>query len=145
MAAWVAWLVLATVLAVVEITTLTLVLGLLAAAAVLAAAADLAGLGVAGQIVVFAASGAVLTLAVRPVARRHLRPGSGVPTGVAALQGQRAVVTVQVDATGGRVKLGGESWAARPIDPSTPLPEGSAVIVAHVEGATLVVYPPELP
>lgn len=145
MAGWVAWLVLATVLAVAEITTLTLVLGLLAAAAVLAAAADLAGLPVAGQIVVFAASGAVLTLAVRPVARRHLRPGSGVATGVAALHGRRAVVTVAVDAGGGRVRLGGESWAARPVDPTTPLPEGTSVTVAQVEGATLVVYPSELP
>ncbi len=144
MAPWVIWLLLAAGLAVAEVTTLTLLLGLLAASAVLAAGADLVGLPVAAQIAVFAASGAVLTLGVRPLARRHLQPGSGVATGTAALHGRSAVVTTGIDRVGGRVKLGGESWAARAIDPSTPLPEGTAVTVAQVDGATLVVYPSEL-
>ena len=144
MAPWVIWLLLAAGLAVAEITTLTLLLGLLAGAAVLAAGSALLGLPVAGQIAVFAASGAVLTLGVRPVARRHLLPGSGVATGIAALQGQRAVVTTGIDSTSGRVKLGGESWAARALDPTSPLPEGTTVTVARVDGATLVVYPSEL-
>ncbi len=144
MAPWVIWLVLAAALAVAEITTLTLLLGLLAAAAVLAAGSDLLGLPVAGQIAVFAASGAALTLGVRPIARRHLQPGSGVATGIAALHGQSAVVTTGIDGVGGRVKLGGESWAARALDPTSPLPEGTTVTVAKVDGATLIVYASEL-
>ena len=142
---WVIWLILAAGLAVAEVLTVTLVLGLLAVAAVLAAGAALIGLPVAAQIVVFAGAGAGLTLAVRPVAKRHLTAGPLVPTGVAALTGRPAVVTQQIDRTGGRVKIGGESWAARALDPTTPLPEGTAVTVADVEGATLVVYQSELP
>lgn len=144
MAPWVIWLVLASVLAITEVTTLTLVLGLLAGAAVLAAGADLLGLPIAAQIAVFAASGAVLTLGVRPVARRHLHPGPGVRTGIAALAGRSALVTTQIDRSGGRVKLGGESWAARALDPTAELLAGTAVTVAQVDGATLVVYPSEL-
>jgi len=142
---WVGWLLLAAGLAVAEVLTVTLVLGLLAVAAVLAAGADLIGLPVAAQVLVFAAAGAGLTLAVRPVAKRHLTTGPAVRTGVAALTGRPALVTQQIDRTGGRVKLGGESWAARSLDPTTPLPEGTAVTVADVDGATLVVYQSELP
>jgi membrane protein implicated in regulation of membrane protease activity len=141
---WVIWLVLATLLAVAEVLTVTIVLGLLAVAAVLAAGADLIGLPVVAQIVVFAAAGAGLTLTVRPIARRHLQAGPNVRTGVAALTGRPALVTKQIDHTGGRVKIGGESWAARSLDPTTPLPEGTSVTVADVDGATLVVYQSEL-
>jgi membrane protein implicated in regulation of membrane protease activity len=141
---WVIWLVLAAGLAIAEVLTLTLVLGLLSVAAVLAAGADLLGLPLWAQILVFAGSGAALTLTVRPVARRHLQPAPHALTGVAALTGRPALVTHQIDHAGGRVKLGGESWAARSLDPTTPLPEGTAVTVAEVDGATLVVYQSEL-
>ena len=141
---WVIWLVLAAGLAIAEVLTLTLLLGLLAGAAVLAAGADLVGLPLPAQIGVFAAAGAVLTLGVRPVARRHLRSGPEIHTGIAALTGRPAVVTTRIDRVGGRVKLGGESWAARALDPTTTLPEGTAVTVAQVDGATLVVYQSEL-
>jgi len=144
MAPWVIWSVLAAVLAIAEIATLTLLLGLLAGAAVLAAVADLIGLPVAAQIAVFAASGAILTLGVRPIAKRHLKASPDIATGIAALHGRPATVTTAIDTTGGRVKIGGESWAARALDPSTPLPAGTAVTVAKVDGATLVVYPSEL-
>jgi membrane protein implicated in regulation of membrane protease activity len=141
---WVIWLVLAAGLAIAEVLTVSIVLGVFAVAAVLAAGADLLGLPLWAQIAVFAASGAALTLTVRPVARRHLHTGPAVRTGVAALEGRPALVTKQIDRTGGRVKLGGESWAARALDPTTPLPEGTAVTVAEVDGATLVVYQSEL-
>ena len=144
MAPWVIWLVLAAGLAIAEVLTLTLLLGLLAGAAVLAAGADLVGLPIAAQVGVFALSGAVLTLGVRPIARRHLQTGPEIHTGVAALTGRPALVTARIDHSGGRVKLGGESWAARSLDPTTVLPEGTAVTVAQVEGATLVVYKSEL-
>jgi membrane protein implicated in regulation of membrane protease activity len=141
---WVIWLVLAAGLAIAEVLTVSIVLGLFAVAAVLAAGADLLGLPLWGQIAVFAAAGAGLTLTVRPIARRHLHAGPAVRTGVAALTGRPALVTQQIDHTGGRVKLGGESWAARALDPTRPLPEGTAVTVAEVDGATLVVYQSEL-
>ena len=144
MAPWVVWLVIAAGLAICELFSLTLLLGLLAGAAVLAAGADLLGLPVAGQIGVFAGSGALLTLGVRPIARRHLRPAEGARTGVAALVGRTGVVSTAIDRTGGRVTLGGESWAARALDPTLELPAGTAVTVASVDGATLVVYPSEL-
>ncbi len=53
-------------------------------------------------------------------------------------------MTTDVTTVGGRVKVGGESWAARPLDPSRTIPAGTCVAVAKVDGASLVVYEQEL-
>jgi hypothetical protein len=39
-----------------------------------------------------------------------------IRTGSAKLVGEKATVVEQVDATGGRVKIGGEIWSARALD-----------------------------
>jgi membrane protein implicated in regulation of membrane protease activity len=140
---WVIWLVAAAGLAVAEVLTLTFVLGLLAVAAALTAVVALAGVPVAAQIAVFAAAGAGLTLGVGPIARRHLRTPTALRTGVNALEGRRVTVTEDVTPRGGRVKVGGESWAARALDPTREIPAGTSVSVAKVDGATLVVYDTE--
>jgi membrane protein implicated in regulation of membrane protease activity len=140
---WVVWLVAAAGLAVAEVITLTFVLGLLAIAAVLASVVALAGVPVAAQIAVFAAAGAGLAFGVAPIARRHLRTPTALRTGVAALEGRKVTVTEDVTARGGRVKVGGESWAARALDPTREIPAGTSVSVAKVDGATLVVYDTE--
>ena len=44
------------------------------------------------------------------------------------------------DATGGRVKIGGEVWSARAFDSAQVLEPGSRVQVAEIEGATALVY-----
>ena len=134
------WLVVAAGLAIAEAFTLTFVLALLAVAALAAAGGAAAGLPVAGQVALFAATGAALNLAVGPVARRHLRQGGGLPTGTRALTGRTAVVTVDVSPVGGRVKLGGETWAARSLDPDLEIAVGTPVQVLEVDGSTLVVH-----
>jgi len=61
-------------------------------------------------------------------------------TGTAALVGGDALVVERVDATGGRVKIGGEVWSARAFDSAQVLEPGSRVQVAEIEGATALVY-----
>jgi membrane protein implicated in regulation of membrane protease activity len=140
---WVFWLVAAGVLLLAELFTLTFVLGLLSAAALATAVAAALGGPLALQIAVFAVSSGALFVVVKPFERRH-HAAPGLPTGVAALTGRTGVVTESVADHQGRVKVGGESWAARPLAFGSTLPIGSNVIVAKVEGATLVVYPEEL-
>jgi membrane protein implicated in regulation of membrane protease activity len=140
---WVIWLVLAGVLLLAELVTLTFVLGLLSAAAALTALAAVLDAPVAGQIAVFGVSSGVLFLLVRPFERRH-NQAAAITTGTAALTGRTAVVTVEITDHAGRVKLGGESWAARSLTPGTTVPTGTSVVVTTVDGATLVVYPEEL-
>lgn len=143
MADWVIWLVVAGVLLVAELLTLTLVLGLLSAAAVAAAGTALLDLPVAGQLVVFSVVSVLGVVLLRPFERLH-RQQPAISTGTAALTGRTGVVTEAIGDHTGRVKLGGESWAARALLQGSTVEVGTTVVVSKVDGATLVVYPEEL-
>jgi membrane protein implicated in regulation of membrane protease activity len=140
---WIIWLVLAAVLGVAELMTVTLTLGLLAAAAAAAAVAGVSGVPVPYQILTFVvAAGAGLGL-VRPIAVRHLKQPPPLRTGTAALIGRRAMVLQDVNGHGGRVRIGGEEWSARSYDETLVIPVGTTVDVIEIEGVTALVYPRE--
>jgi membrane protein implicated in regulation of membrane protease activity len=135
---WLPWLVAAGILGLVELHTLTLVLGMLAVAALPAAVTAAAGGSPAWQVLVFAIAAVLALAVVRPVARRHRNSPSGLRTGAAALIGQRAVVVVAIADGAGQARIGGETWSARSYD-DQPLPVGTAVDVVGIDGATAVV------
>ena len=136
---WLPWLVAAGILGLVELHTLTLVLGMLAVAALPAAAAAGIGAPPAVQVLVFAI-GAVLALAVvRPVARRHRNLPPTLRTGTAALVGQRGTVVSAIADGRGQVRIGGEIWSARSYDDDQHLAVGTAVDIVAIDGATAVV------
>ena len=141
MPGWVAWAIVAVLLAVGEIFTPGLFfLGPIAVAAVAAAVAAGAGAAVWIQALVFAL-GAFASLAVlRPIARAHLTMPHAIRTGTAALEGAKAVVLQRVDDAGGRVRIGGEEWSARSYVPDEVFDTGQQVEVARIEGATALVY-----
>jgi membrane protein implicated in regulation of membrane protease activity len=136
---WVWWMIAAGVLAVGEIATLGFFLGPIAVAATLTAIVALAGGGLALQWVVFIAASLGSVLVLRPVARRHLRTPASLRTGTAALVGGRAIVLERVDANGGQVKIGGETWSARAYDEDDAFEPGARVEVMKIEGATALV------
>jgi membrane protein implicated in regulation of membrane protease activity len=139
--AWAGWLGLAIVLGLVEFTTMDLVFLMLAGGALAGAAAGLVGAPLLLQAIVAILASAALLGVVRPVARRHLKTPLEARTGVAALVGRDAVVTEQVDAYQGRVKLAGEIWSARSFDDRETIPPGTRVHVVEIDGATAVVFP----
>jgi membrane protein implicated in regulation of membrane protease activity len=139
-AAWVVWLVAAALLAVGEVLTLGLVVGLVALGAVAGALAALAGAGVVLQTIAFLVASVALLGVVRPIARAHLRQPRSLRTGTAALVGARALVLERVDLHGGRVKIGGEVWSARAYDETQVIEPGSTVEVFEIQGATALVY-----
>ena len=139
---WIVWLILAAVLGVAELLTVTLTLGLLAVAAAVAGVVGAAGVPVPFQVVAFVvAAGAGLGL-VRPIALRHLKQPA-LRTGTAALVGRSALVQQEVNGHGGRVRIGGEEWSARSYDETLVIPAGATVDVIQIEGATALVYPRE--
>jgi membrane protein implicated in regulation of membrane protease activity len=143
MVSWIIWLVLAAVLGVAELMTVTLTLGLLAAAAAAAAVAGAFGIPVPFQILTFVvAAGAGLGL-IRPIAVRHLKQPPPLRTGTAALVGRSAVVLQEVNGRGGRVRIGGEEWSSRSYDETLVIPVGATVDVIQIEGVTALVYPRE--
>lgn len=145
-APWAVWLILAVVLAVAEVVTLSFVLGMLAAGATMAAVAAALGVPVAGQIVVFAVADALLLGLVLPAARRHRSSAPAIRTGTARLIGTRAMTLTDVNmADGGRVQIGGETWTARPYDDGLHIPAGQWVDVLAIEGVTALVHPTTLP
>ena len=60
---------------------------------------------------------------------------------MAALVGRDALVTQQVDAHSGQVKLAGEIWSARSFDDREVIEPGVKVHVVEIDGATAVVFP----
>ena len=140
MPAWVIWLLLGVAFAVGEVLTLTFLLGPIALAAGAAALVAALGAGAVIQFAVFIAGALASLLALRPIAKRHLRTPAALRTGTAALVGAKAVVLERVDADGGRVKLGGEVWSARSFFEDQVIESGKRVEVAKIEGATALVY-----
>ena len=136
---FVVWIVAAVLLAIGEILTPgAFFLGPVAVAAGVAAIVPLLAGGVASTVVFIVA--ALLSLAVlRPIARRHVRLPQLMRTGTDALVGRRAVVTKRVDATGGRVRIGGEEWTARAYLEDEVYTEGATVDVVRIDGATALV------
>ncbi|MBB4917671.1 NfeD family protein [Streptosporangium saharense] len=141
---WVIWLILAVVLGVAEIFTLTTALGLLGGAALITSVAAGLGLPLPLQLLVFAAAMVTGMVVVRPIARRHLLPPSGDRRfGIQALVGKSAYVLTEVTGRDGRVRIGGEEWSARAYDETLVIPAGAVVDVIEIEGATALVYPRE--
>ncbi|HEU4540951.1 MAG TPA: NfeD family protein [Jiangellaceae bacterium] len=141
---WLVWLAAAVVLGVAEFFTLTLGLGILAAAAVIAAVVAGLGLPLIVQVLAFVLTAAGGLLIVRPIARRHMRQPPLTRDGSEALLGRQAVVVQEVTAFRGLVKVAGEEWSARALDESQVIPVGALVDVMEIDGATAVVYPRDL-
>ncbi|MEV5752606.1 NfeD family protein [Actinoallomurus sp. NPDC052308] len=143
MPAWVVWLVVAAVLGIAEVTTLTFALGLMAVGALVAAVSASVGVPLLVQVIVFGATSAAGLAAVRPIALRHVRQPPLLRSGTAALVGREALTITEVSRYSGRVRIGGEEWSARPYDPGVVIPEGAAVDVLAIEGVTALVHPRE--
>jgi membrane protein implicated in regulation of membrane protease activity len=143
MGSWIVWLVLAAVLGVAEIMTTTLAFGLIAVGAVAAGVVGVAGGGLPFQLIAFGVASAAGLGVVRPIAVRHIKQPPLLRTGTSALVGRSAKVVEEVTDDGGKVRIGGELWSARPYDESQVIPVGSSVDVFAIEGATALVHPRE--
>ncbi|MGC5015932.1 NfeD family protein [Streptosporangium sp. DT93] len=141
---WVIWLIVAVVLGIAEIFTLTTALGLLGGAALFGSVAAVLGLPVPLQLVAFTIALGAGVVVVRPIAKRHLTQRSRSQRfGIQALVGRTAYVLREVTGRDGRVRIGGEEWSARAYDETLVIPAGATVDVIEIEGATALVYPRE--
>ncbi len=131
---WLFWIIIAAVFAVGEILSLSLFLAPFAGGALVAALVDGVGGGLGLSLAAFLVASTALLLALRPVARHHLRSPGHTRTGTARLVGATATV---LDA--GTVKLEGETWSARPYDEDSELEPGTKVTVMEIQGATALV------
>jgi membrane protein implicated in regulation of membrane protease activity len=140
------WLLAGIGLILAEIFTLTVVLGLLGVAALAAALVGFLGAPALVQALAFAGSSAALLVFARPPVQRMLERGDADSsrTDARALTGSTATVVERVSDDSGQVRLHGELWRARPYAGGGPIEAGLPASVAAVEGATLLVYSPDL-
>ncbi len=141
MESWLLWLILAVMLAVGEIFTLSFFLAPFAAGALLAAAAAAAGAGSLLSSALFLLASGGLLVALRPVARAHGRTAPQLRTGAAALTGRTATVVERIaNREGvGAIRLEGEIWTARAYLEDEVIEAGTQVEVLEIRGATALV------
>ena len=145
MDAWLIWLIIAVVLLVVEMLTLTIAVGMLGVAALITAGFAALGLPVFVQLLAFTVTATIGVLLIRPIVR-HMRRPQLERFGVQALVGKPAYVVSEVSGLDGRVRIGGvggEEWTARPYDQTLVIPAGAIVDVLEISGSTAFVYPRE--
>lgn len=137
----VVWLVAGLVLVAAEMLVGELTFALLGVSALLTAGVSfLTGMSVLVDAVIFAVVAVGLLVLVRPPLLRRFGNPPPVPTNIAALAGKSAVVLETVSEHAGRVKLDGEVWTARPLDPAEEFAVGTTVSVMKIDGATAVVW-----
>ena len=135
------WLVFAVGLAAAEVLTGDMFLLMLSGGALAAAGSSwLPGVPLWADGLVFLVVSVLLLVAVRPVLRRRLTVGAGLPEPVKALEGKHALVLDRVDRHRGQVKLDGEVWTARTFNEDDVYEPGDQVTVMHIDGATAVVW-----
>lgn len=137
---WLAWLLAALVLGVLELLTGgTLVLFMLAGGAVAGSLTAAVTENPFLPWVVFSVVSVGLLVVVRPIAQKHSRQPLELRSGVDRLLGQEAEVVSAVDGHDGRVKLHGEIWSARAFDGTSTFVPGQSVQVLQIDGATALV------
>ena len=135
-----AWLALAILAAVLEISIPHFGAVFVSAAAVAAAGAAGLSAGVPLQLLTFAVVIVVSFVVLRPWFVARAGRGGGIPSRTDQLIGKDGVVTHEINPTtgGGRVNVGGEDWAARS-DAAVTI--GTRVRVTGADGIVLEVSP----
>ncbi|HEX2085900.1 MAG TPA: NfeD family protein [Solirubrobacteraceae bacterium] len=139
MDAWIVWLIIAVAFAVGEVLTMGFFLAPFAVGAVVATVVSAAGGGFVLAGLVFLAVSTASFLALRPVARRHMKLPAQLRTGTAALVGKTGTVVETVTADAGCVRIEGEVWTARAYDEDESFEPGQRVHVLQIRGATALV------
>jgi membrane protein implicated in regulation of membrane protease activity len=132
-----AWIALAIVAAILEVSIPHFGVVFVGVAAIAAALGAFFGLSLVGQLAIFVVVLAVSLMVLRPRLIKQL-DAPGVPSRVQSLIGRDGVVTHDIEQTvgAGRVNVGGEDWAARA---NQPIAAGTRIRVVGADGIVLEV------
>ena len=131
------WLALIIFFVVLEIATVGLTSIWLAGGSLAGLICAAFGMGITGQIIVFAAVSFVLLYFTRPWALKYLKPHL-VKTNYEETVGKNVCVTEQIDnirGTGTAV-MNGLEWTARSVDDEKTFEPGKIVMVKEIKGVT---------
>ena len=132
------WVIVALVAGILEVIVPAFGFIFVALAALVTAMLAWLQIGLAFQVVIFAALALGLIVLLRPVFLKRLGPG--VPDRTDALKGKLAEVTESIDPVRGtgRVIVEGHDWAARA---PVPVATGARVQIVGADGIVLLVSP----
>lgn len=143
---WATWLIIATVLGVLELVSMDLILIMLAGGALVGMVAAVITDAIWVQILAALAAAMALLAFLRPGMVHRLHAGPTLTIGAEALIGKRADVLEAVSRTApGRVKIDGEVWTAQPFDEDDQIEAGASVEVVTIKGATAYVVRTQQP
>lgn len=139
---WLIWLILAGILLIIEVTTLSLWALCLAIAAIVAMFASLFDAGVVVQIVVFLLAIFGAYIMMLPVFRRrrgYVQKGNlDARTGMDALLGRKATVTREIrPGELGRARIDGDNWQVRAPGVQETIERGTEVVVTGYDSIIL--------
>ncbi len=139
------WLVILAAMIVIEIISMGLTSIWFAGGALAAFLANLAGAGLAVQIVLFFVASIVLLIFTRPLAKKYFNNGR-VKTNAESLVGQTAVVTQDIDNLEGKGQavVQGMEWTARAQSDDIKIEAGAPVEIKDIQGVKLIVKKKEL-
>jgi membrane protein implicated in regulation of membrane protease activity len=134
------WVGVAVVAGIIEVTTLNLLLAMIAGGALVAALFAVVGAPAWLTGIVFAGASGALLLLARPALLGYLRrTAPAIPMHTAALVGQSAVVLTPITAESGTIRLAGDLWTARTEPGAAELEVEQRVRVVRIDGATAIV------
>jgi membrane protein implicated in regulation of membrane protease activity len=140
---WPWWIAVAIALVIAELFSGDLIFLMIAVGTLATALAAYFDVPLVGQVLIGAGVSLVMLVFVRPLALRTLKPISETVTNTPRLVGLEGFVVEPVDQHDGRIKLDGEVWSARTLDPTRRIEAGVTVEVARIDGATAIVIPKE--
>ena len=143
MGTWI-WLILAVIFLITEAVTVTMTSLWFAGGCLAALVVSLLGGGWGLQLGTALVVSAALLACLRPIVKKHFTPKL-TKTNVDAIIGSQGYVTADIDnmAATGTVKLGAMEWTARS-ESGAPIPAGTLVKVAKIEGVKAIVSPVEV-
>ncbi|CCI83029.1 NfeD family protein [Corynebacterium otitidis] len=136
----VVWLIAAALLAALELAAGEFTFLMLGAAALAGAGITAAGGPLWLQVAAFGVTALGLIVFLRPYLKRKLTQPPAIETGTQALVGKLATVEEEAGSSAGLIRLDGELWSARTVDPDIAYEPGSRVRVLRFEGPTAIVW-----
>ena len=135
--AWVIWLALFLLLAIIEMLSLDLYFIMLGVGALGGVAVALLSGPIWLQVLVFCVISLLMIFLVRPIAVKHLRKSpEGFRTNIERLIGADGLILEPASRMSGSAKIHGEIWTAR-ADSSVPtMNPGTYAVVSRIDGAT---------
>ena len=144
---WQIWLILAILLLIVEIFTITFLTASLAIGSLAAGVFSYLGFDINYQLIVFSIGSTIAFFGARPFMKKYAyKHGRNVKTNMEALEGQigRVVEDIDPNTGSGRVIVGGDDWKAESLNDIIII-KGNRIRVIQVKSTTLIVDSLEKP